>query len=203
MTSIRNKKGFTLVELLVAMVVTGIVMSAVATLAFAMSSANKTTDDTSRKQAQIRFATLRITDLVRHCKLVCSSNNGDLIIWKDDEDNNERINVNELVCIRSGNDQDYLWLCEFPSSDDSLLTLSDIVALDPDDYALNSIELVPQCSDVQFQFDDSPPQSRFVSISFNINENGMLRQYQIDSVVRCWAGNLLDLTGTAIVSDDD
>jgi prepilin-type N-terminal cleavage/methylation domain-containing protein len=203
MKNIGNKKGFTLVELLVAMVITGIVMSAVATLAFAMSSANKSTDNMSEKQAQIRFATLRITDLIRYCRLVCRQIDGDLVIWRADDNNDGEINVNELICLRSGSDRGYLRLCEFNSPDDSLLTLSDIETFNPDKYAVNTIALVPQCSDVQFKFDKSPPQSRFVSISFDITEDGSVHRYQIDSVLRCRAGNLLNSEGTAIVSDDD
>ena len=56
---------------------------------------------------------------------------------------------------------------------------------------------------MQFQFDESPPQSRFVNISFDIVENGSVHQYQINSALRSWAGNLLDEWGTGLVSDDD
>ena len=50
-----NGKGFTLVELLVALMVTSIILAAVATLAFAMGSVKDSTDDTSSKQAQLRL----------------------------------------------------------------------------------------------------------------------------------------------------
>ena len=65
-----NYGGFTLVELLVAMMVTAIILSAVAALAFAMGSANDSSDDTSHKQAQLRHATINVSELIRHCKLV-------------------------------------------------------------------------------------------------------------------------------------
>jgi len=74
--SVRNK-GFTLVELMVVtLIVTGIIMSAIATLAFAFSSAYDATDDTDRKQAQVRYASLRISELIRHCKLICAVSGG-------------------------------------------------------------------------------------------------------------------------------
>ena len=63
--------------------------------------------------------------------------------------------------------------------------------------------LIPECSNIQFQFDESPPQSRFVSITFELTEDGTVRQYEIDCALRSWAGNLLDLTGTEIIIDDD
>ena len=86
-----NCKGFTLVELLMALVVAGIVSAAVVTLAFAVSSANDVTDNTSQTQAYVRYATLRISELIRHCKLVCCMPGGDLVIWRADDNDNGRI----------------------------------------------------------------------------------------------------------------
>ena len=85
MKNSRCENGFTLIELLVALVVTSIIMTAVATLAYAMSSANDATDDTSRKQAQIRFATLKISDLIRHSRLVCYADGDDIAVWRADQ----------------------------------------------------------------------------------------------------------------------
>jgi len=80
MQNVRYRTGFTLIELLLALIVTGIILVAVTTLAFAVGVANDTTDDTSQKQAQVRYATLRISDLIRHCKLICGAPNGDLAV---------------------------------------------------------------------------------------------------------------------------
>ncbi len=200
MRDTKYEKGFTLVELLVALVVTGIVLAAVATLAFAIGTANDATDDTSQKQAQVRYATLRISELIRHCKLICGTPGSDVAIWRADD--NGQININELVYIEKGTDGDYLRLCEFPSSDTSPVNLSDIETLSTSGYSVTYVPLVPQCSNVQFSFDAPPPNSRFMSISFDILENGIIRQYQISAALRGWAGNLLDGSGN-IVSDDD
>jgi prepilin-type N-terminal cleavage/methylation domain-containing protein len=199
----RYEKGFTLVELLVALIVTGIVLAAVATLAFAMGAANDVADDSSQKQAQVRYATLRISELVRHCKLICGTPNGDLAVWRADDNGNGQININELVYIERGTGGDYLRLCEFPSSDTSLVNLSDIETLSTSDYIVTYVPLVPQCSNVQFSFDMVPPNSRFVNIAFDILENDIVRQYQINAVLRGWAGNLLNDTGDSLVIDDD
>ena len=200
----RYKKGFTLVELLVALVVTGIVLAAVATLAFAVGAANDATDDASQKQAQVRFTTLRISELIRHCKLICGTPGDDLAVWRADDNGDGQININELVYIERGTGRDYLRLCEFPSSDTSLVNLSDIETLSTSDYIVTYVPLVPQCSNVEFGFlPELPPQSRFVSISFDVVENDIVRQYQINAALRGWAGNLLDGSGNNIVSDDD
>jgi prepilin-type N-terminal cleavage/methylation domain-containing protein len=199
----RYKRGFTLVELLLALIVTGILLAAVTTLAFAVGAANDTTDDTSQKQAQVRFATLRISELIRHCKLICGTPNGDLAIWRADNNGDGQININELVYIERGVGGDYLRFCEFPLSDASIVNLSDIQTLSTSSYSVTYILLVPQCTNVQFSFDVVPPYSRFVSISFDVLENGIVRQYRINTSLRGWAGNLLDAGGNNIVSDDD
>lgn len=201
----RYEKGFTLVELLVALIVTGIVLAAVATLAFAVGAANDETDDTSQKQAQIRHATLRISELIRYCKLICGMPGDDLAVWRADDNGNGQININELVYIERGTGRDYLRLCEFPSSDTSVVNLSDIDTLSTSDYdVVTYVSLVPQCSNVQFGFlPELPPKSSFVTISFDIVENDIVHQYQISTALRGWAGNLLNDTGDSLVNDDD
>ncbi len=207
MNNTRYKNGLTLVELLVAMVVTGIVMTAVATLAYALSSVNDVTDNTSEKQAQIRFAALRISDLIRHSRLVCYADGDDIAVWRADDNDDGRINIGELVYIESGLANDYLYIGEFPSSDSTAIAISSIGSPSTNWWLAYSSDikytmLIPQCGNVLFGFDVLPPQSKFVSITFNILENDIVRQYQISAALRGWAGNLLD-GGGEIVSDDD
>jgi hypothetical protein len=171
-----------------------------------MSSANDASDDTSIKQAQVRYATLRVSELVRHCKLICGTPENDLAVWKADDNGNGLININELVYIERGSSADYLRLCEFPASATSTITLSGIETLSPGDYSKDSITratLIPQCSNVTFLTDAEPPMTKFLSISFDLVENNAVRHYQINTTLRSWAGNLLNAAGTAIVSDDD
>lgn len=198
-----NRKGLTLVELLVALMVASIVLAAVATLAYAMGSAHDVTDDTSQKQAQVRYATLRIAELIRHCKLVCGTPGSDLAVWQADDNSDGQININELVYIERGADNDYLRLCEFPSADTSVVNLGDIEALATSSYSVSYVPLIPQCSNVEFLFDVLPPNSKCVSISFELVENGTVRQYQINASLRGWAGHLLNADGDSLVSDDD
>ena len=198
----RYKKGLTLIELLVALIVTSIVLTAVVTLSYALDTVNDVTDETSKKQAQIRFAALRVSELIRHCKLICGTPGGELAVWRAD-DGDGQININELVYIERGTENGYLRLCEFPSNDTSLVNLSDIETLSTSGYDVTYVPLIPECSNVQFGFDVLPPQSRFVTISFDVVENGIARQCQINATLRGWAGNLLDASGGNIVSDDD
>ena len=204
---LRTKNGFTLIELLVALMVTSIVFSAVVTLTYALGTANEVSGDTAQKQAQVRFATLRISELIRHCKLICKTSGDDLAVWRADDNGDGQINVNELTYIGAGPGRDHIRLYECSNVSNPAVGLSEIDSVgtswwlgfyDSDAY----VALIPQCNNVQFQFDQSPPNSRFVSISFDLVENEGVRRYQMNAALRGWAGNLLDGSGE-IVSDDD
>jgi len=204
----RYESGLTLVELLVALVVTSIVLAAVATLAFALGNANEASDDTSQKQAQVRFATLRISELIRHCRLICCAADSDIAIWRADDNDDGQINISELLYIEAGSGGEHLQLYEFASSNNSPISLGSIKAFSTNWWTVYSsnvsyTRLIPQCSNVQFGFDGLPPQSRFVSISFDIIENDVAHQYQINAGLHCWAGNLLNEDGNGLVGDDD
>ena len=206
MRDTRVQKGLTLVELLMALIVTGIILTAAVTLAFALGTANDATDDLSLKQAQVRFTTLRIQELIRHCKLICSVSNDDFALWRADDNNDGYINIGEIVYIEWGSDRDHLQICEFPSSDGSDINIGSIDAVATNWWSSYSssveyTQVLPQCSNVQCGFYVSPPQSQFVSLTFNLMENNIPHQYQINTKIRGWAGNLLDAGD--IVSDDD
>ncbi len=208
MKNTRYENGLTLIELLVAMVVTGIVLAAVATLAYALSSANDATDDTSQKQAQVRFATLRISELIRHCKLICGTPGDDLAVWRADDNGDGEINPQELVYLETGQGRDYVQLLDFPSAANWRVTLSSILGGTAKQELIlicdeRQTRLVPECSNVQFVLDSPPPWSKSVSVSFDLVENDVVRQYQISAALRGWAGHLLGTDGDSILSDDD
>jgi prepilin-type N-terminal cleavage/methylation domain-containing protein len=203
MRDTRYKNGFTLVELLVASMVAGIIFAAVATLAYALGTANDATNDIAEKQAQVRYASLRISELIRHCKLICGVSSDNLAVWRADDNDDGQININELVYIEKGADSNHLRLCVFPTSDTSVVNLSGVETLATSSYSVTYVPLMPQCSNVEFQFNVLPPRSRFVSISFGLVENGVAHRYQISAALRGWASNLLNEAGDAIVSDDD
>ena len=209
--------GFTLVELLVALMVTSIVLAAVATLAYAMGTANDVMSDTGQKQAEVRYATLRISELIRHSKLICGTTGNDIVLWKaDNNPNNGKINVLEIAYIQRGGSGDYIRILEFStcpgwleswfeSCSNQVDTVDDVWFRD---FLIGQCEetytrVLPQCSNVEFGFDVSPPWSRFVSISFDLVENGVAHHYQISAALRGWAEHLLNEAGDAIVSDDD
>jgi len=184
MRDTRYEDGFTLVELLVALIVVSIIFTAVATLAYTLGAVNDAANDMAEKQAQVRFATLRISELIRHCKLIYDTSGNYITIWKADDNGDNVIDTNEQVQV--------------------YVEAGEIQLREPN---ASPVVLISQCSNVQFRFDDSalPVMKRkFVSISFDLVENGVPHRYQISAALRGWAGNLLDESGTfSSYGDDD
>lgn len=204
----RHKKAFTLVELLITMVVTGILLSAVATLAFAMSSASRASDDTSVKEAQLRQTRLRIGELVRTCKLICAAPGNDLAVWQADTNNDGKINVGELVYIERGDGLDTVRLCQFSPTESDVVTLESLALTTTkaslvSKYAESYARLIPVCQNVHLTLDAAPPFTRRLTISFTLTENGAAHPHEVSVTLRAWAGNLLSSDGTTLVSDDD
>jgi len=213
----KYKNGFTLVELLVALMVTSIILTSVATLAYALGKANTSIIDISQKQAQLRYATIRISELLRHCKLVCAMVDNDIVIWKaDDNPNNNRIDVLELAYIEIGDDADHINILEFSTCPRwlkswfrsrrrqiNIIQRGWFKSLLCWQCQENRISLIPQCSNAQFLLDSPTPQTKAVNISFDLEEQGIMQSYQIGASLRCWTGNLLNSNGEIVSTDDD
>jgi prepilin-type N-terminal cleavage/methylation domain-containing protein len=211
--NIKLRKGFTLAELLVALMVTAIVLGAVGSLAYAMSSAKDASDDTSLKQAQIRSATMRITDLVHNAKLICATPTDAVVLWRADVDSNKKINSDELVYIQSNSARNKIQLIQYnrPASFNTAFTLAGIqvgvakMMLDST-CTKTTVDIIPECSGVTFTLDNSaiPQKSKFVSIKFNVAKNGITQKYEICATAANPSFNLLNSANPpAIVSGDD
>ncbi len=201
-----RRKGFTLAELIVALTMTVVILTAITALTFAVGSANDVANDTNAKQAQLRYATIRITELIRHCKLICKLEENNIAIWRADDNNNDQINLSEIVYIGSGYDRNYVRILEFPN-DNRGLTFGGIKPIVSGwmDYGstYTYTMLIPECENVTVALDTAPPFSRFATISFDLEENGSMRHYQINASLRSSSENLLRSSGAIIVSDDD
>lgn len=75
--------GFTLVELMVALLVSSVVLSAVATLAYATTSASTATDELGREQSTLRHVTVRLTDLIMRADGIITASDGGFELWHD------------------------------------------------------------------------------------------------------------------------
>lgn len=208
MRRMHHNRAFTLAELLVTLIVTGILLSALATLAYALSSATSTESNIAAVQAQLRHGTLRLLDLVGNCRMICEVEGNALAIWRADDNQDSQINVNELVYLDAGDTGDTLQLCTFSSAGNPHVTFSsgtlsmtksELIA----GYDGAYVGLVPDAENVQFVFDVAPPLTRQLTTSFELTEDGHVRHYQIDTTLRAWAGHLLNEAGDTLVSDDD
>ncbi len=205
----RHAKAFTLAELLVSLMVTSIILSAVATLAFALSSASRAGEDYAHTQARIRHATIYFTDLIGRCRLICAAPANDLVVWRADDNDDGRINVNELVYIERGEGLNRLRLCQFSSIDNPEIALADLSLSGTKmqlvyNHAPRYVTLIPDCSNAQFgYFGVHPPRTGWLAITFGIMEGPESHRYEIVATVRGRAAHLLNAAGTAIVETDD
>jgi prepilin-type N-terminal cleavage/methylation domain-containing protein len=205
-----KNKGFTLAEVLMAVWVMSIILTAVATLSFALGSANDSADKTSEIQSKIRYTTIRLGDLIKNSKLVCYNFGSELAVWRADDNGDGKINAKELVYIETGSSNNCIKLLEFRPTGPTAsvqLTLASISngsakvwckGNSPYSYTT----LIDNCSYAIFTTDTAAPFSKRVSMFFGISQNGIIQNYQLSTYLRCQADYLLNASGQ-IVSDDD
>lgn len=199
-----RSKGLTFVELLMALVVTGIVASAVAAISFALSTAEQHGRDFNRQQGQFRQANLTLVELLRNARLICGFNGPDLVIWANDEDDIGQMNINELVVIERGSQGERLILNHLQGSD--AISLSQSQTFNWRNYKAARSELMPLCRGVNFVLWDRNNETlsnkpaafaRRLSIVFEAPFEQGWRKYHISATVRGWVGHLLkDVNGT-------
>lgn len=206
MRASRKTSGFTLVELLVALSVSSIILAAVATLGYAFGRGYESMSDTSGVQAQVRYASMRISELIRYSRLVCYADSDCFALWRADSNGDGQINIDELVYLDRGLEGDSVRMWSF--SGGTAVGLGAIGSVSTGWWmaygsSAETTTIVGECSNVQFGYDVLPPESRFVSVSFDLNEDGSLRPYEVSARLRATAANLLNDAGNAIIGDDD
>jgi prepilin-type N-terminal cleavage/methylation domain-containing protein len=203
MNNTKVQNGFTVIELLVALAVTAVVLSAVATLAFAMSSATRASEDTAFTQTEVRTATLRLAELVRNCCMICAVSGHDLVIWKSDDNQDERINLNEVVYLERGAAHNTLQIGQFSSGiGNPVVAFSSLAGLAAT-YGKTDLTLIRSCSEVQFAWDQAPPRTRRLTISFDLTEGDAEHHYEIELRMLGSSAHLLNSDATDLVTQDD
>lgn len=206
-----RKFAFTLVELLVALMVTAIVIGAVAALAFAASTADTVTDSSDKFEAELRFSTVKINDIVRYCKLIICSDSAGCHIWQLDKDNDGQIDTDETVLIEFNTTSKCLQMVEFTLPPPLVNIPLDLLSFQngitgpllKQNCNPKYTVLVNNCRNVKFITDQSPPYTTMLSITFDSAADGAIRTYQINTSLRCWAGFQIDEAGGLNTSDDD
>jgi prepilin-type N-terminal cleavage/methylation domain-containing protein len=208
----KHLKGFTVVEILVALMVSSIILGAVASLAYALGRVSDESDDLSHKQAHLRYTTTRVSQLIRYSKLVCASSADYIALWRSDDYNgtaNDKINPTEILYMQTGTDSNYIDLLEFDATGSAAqqeIIIQDIQTGTAKSWLFANCtpeytRVVSQCTNLSFMTDMTAPDSGLVNISFAVNEGGVSQTYQISAALRGRAANLLYYG--VLVSDDD
>ncbi len=200
------RKGFTLAECVLSLMVVGIVLTAAATLAFAMNSAEKVTDEMGESQTYIRYATMRVSELIRNSNMVFATSHlhDGIAIWTDD-DYDGRIDTAELVYVEYDAANDELGIVDYPDSGEAV-TVGDVgsgsVRSDLDSGGTrNYTGIVFNCTAASFPA--SNPVDDLVSIQLTVEEDGVSKQYQIAARRIVSMDYLLDGSGELRIEDDD
>lgn len=154
----QNRKGFTIAELLIALMVTSIILSAVATLAYSLGSANKITSQMGLNQAFLRSVTLRVSDLIKKSNRVIAADSNTVLLWIDDNADGV-IDDTEYVTIQNN--------------------------LEGNAIIINQNEQYSLCQNVQFFTDVAPPDTKRVSVFFDLVQDEDTESYQVTASLRC------------------
>ncbi len=162
----------------------------------AVRSANVGIGDTRAKQAQVRYSTRRISELIRHCKLICNISEDGMAIWRADDNADGVINVNEMITLSWEAGED-MWLNEYYSATNKEIILGSITSGSGTNwikvsYDCTSVRVIPQCSNVEVVFDEDPPETRFVGISFDLLEREDTKHYQVNATLRGLPDNVVE-----------
>ena len=149
--------GFTLVEMMVALIVASIVLAAVATLAGATTAADQVTDQMGREQSQLRMVSMHLTDLIRRANRVEISAVNGFQLWHDTNADGFET-ADELTLVVRG-------------ADGNTLTIG-------------AGETHSQCENISFTYDEDSPATQFITVSFDITENGQLQNHSVNARLR-------------------
>ena len=152
-----KKHGFTLVELMVALMVASIVLAAVATLAGATTAADQATDQMGREQSQLRMVSMRLTDMIRRANRVTISAVNGFQLWNDNNADGIKL-ANEVTLIMRGADGNGL--------------------------TIGGSEVYNTIRNISFAYDVDSPDTRFITVSFDITENGQSQRHSINAHLR-------------------
>ena len=153
----RAQSGFTITELMMALLVASVVLSAVVTLASATTRAKEATDQMGREQSVLRQVTMRLTDALMRANQVYITYSGGFTLWHDTNADG-LATADEYTVVSRGSDTHTL--------------------------TIGSGGEYPQCENIEFGFDAAAPDTRLVTIWFDLEENGVTERHTINGRLR-------------------
>lgn len=192
-------------ELLLSLSVMTIVLTAAASLAFAMGVAEKVTSQMGEEQARIRFATMRVRELARNSCMVFTHSTTGVVFWTGDANGDGQINGNEVTWLSTdagGGAGTVLKITEFPDYS-AVITRRDLQFQSGlSTLALMSNETVTilfeDCSSVSISLKDN-----ITTVAITLVEDDQAKDLQICAAVRSSVDYLLTSTDSDLVSGDD
>lgn len=158
MTRNTRQSGFTLVEMMMALLIASIVLAAVTTLASATTSANDITDQMGRQQALLRQATMRLTDLIRRANRVTATSENGFELWHDN-------NADGIA-----------------SADELTHVQRDVGG---NGLRIGAAEIYAACRNVTFGYDAAAAaETRFITTSFTLRDNGTDQMHRVNARLR-------------------
>lgn len=179
MTSARKQSGFTLTELMVALIVASIILASVATLCQAMRRGQDAVSAIGRNQMKVRYATALIAGLIRESKWVWLTDTGNVAVWTADADRDSRIDAAEMVFLLNNTAQGKIQILDIPAGTDEFSEaqiqsgLAEGIVSGTSGHRLAA--LLTGCSSSVFQVQSN----RLVILAFNLAEEAGSRDYQI------------------------
>lgn len=203
-------RGFTLVELLVALVVTAIISSAVLTLAYAITSGYEGAEQNARTNAGIRSSNIFFCDAIKNCKLILQVSSDRACFWLEDTNGDGAINSAELRFFYYHGDSKELRMLSFSgeSATEDKIELFQFGSNNFMEFLImkyNDHEaiLIENCTWVKFTFDVAAPQTEMVNLAFNVSSNNGEKRFDFTACKRVSPLASLGSDLKLKVSDDD
>jgi len=194
--------GFTLIELVMGLLISGIILLAVATLSMAIRKGQEVTDQMTANQGMVRSLSVRMPELVRNSLAVWMADDGDLVIWTNDANANRQVETSELtyLMINSAGKKIEQMTC---TGLDTPVTIAEILDGSAESAIKSSafeqiIPVVKGCTNMQFLMQGY----KYVILQFQLTEETGSRDYQICARVRGDATPWIQ-GGTLVAADDD
>lgn len=183
-----NRRGMTLVELLVSLFISSIVLTAAAALAFAVGQCWSKSEDVNDVVNHGRHGVLRIGDRVRGGLAIGFADATRLVLWREDANGDGQINLGELTLF-------YLEPADQRLSEGQFVFPADISSgqLDANNGVVTAAQFVepavvnqlrnngyfssgPVAEHVQsasWQLDTAPPATRMVQVQLRLSKDGL------------------------------
>jgi len=181
-----RRRGFTLVETVLAISVTSVIALCVAGMAMGLSSAQKVTDGDYQAVQTNRVVMTRLASMLRQGLLVTDETASSLMLWEHDDKTNRQINLLELTILTWDDDAQELlrrrivFPAGWPAWLQNLLNIQIPVSTAQfDNWAMSwllnrygdDVVLAEGVEAFTVQVDSSAPETRMVSLTMTVARN--------------------------------